>query len=539
MLRVTTVHQEAYISRGVLGTGIERQSGFRDNTTVASIGSHRNGTEEEGCRAGGRGGEGKANFLDRAQRWIRRRCAAARRWLAARVKKLSQIRRRGQNGIRGNPDSDCVQSAFNEQETPTADNGYRQDLNSSSREHVNINLGSGDNAGLTTDAASWKQNISSDVKGDFSGANEAAEETTEAAEYSALDHLNTTASPSPKDDLEDDHIGGTSVHNDVADPVAANATLGCVGQDCDDISETAIHDEEVDDESRNITQPTKSDLLADSKPAEDPIDPSAAAEDDMKEEWSNDAVFENTVATPEDNFEDDLKRNKRMMSCARVCANPVAKYYDPSLTAAPEVQCHCPAVSPKTESQDWDVTYVRMLVQVNNERRGVVILEVHDSWAPYSSGRFLQLANTGFFAGNRFFKVEENFVAHFGISGDPGVSEAWGLRPLPEDPIRESNRRGYLSFAPDSRTRLGQMTTTEVFINLMDNLYLDKQGFAPFARIVSGIETIDSLCMKYSGRDDGPNPLRIYHEGNIYLERSFPELSFIIGTRLEKNLTLS
>eukprot|EP00466_Bigelowiella_natans_P013609 jgi/Bigna1/141479/aug1.63_g16187 len=131
-------------------------------------------------------------------------------------------------------------------------------------------------------------------------------------------------------------------------------------------------------------------------------------------------------------------------------------------------------------------------------------------WAPYASGRFLQLANTGFYAGNKFFKVEENFVAHFGINGDPTVSEAWGMRPLPEDPVKESNKRGYLSFAPDSRARLGTMTTTEVFINLVDNTHLDDEGFAPFARIVSG---------------------------NRYLEENYPQLSFIIGTRVERDLT--
>eukprot|EP00471_Norrisiella_sphaerica_P010261 CAMPEP_0184501978 /NCGR_PEP_ID=MMETSP0113_2-20130426/49092_1 /TAXON_ID=91329 /ORGANISM="Norrisiella sphaerica, Strain BC52" /LENGTH=619 /DNA_ID=CAMNT_0026890939 /DNA_START=139 /DNA_END=1998 /DNA_ORIENTATION=+ len=228
----------------------------------------------------------------------------------------------------------------------------------------------------------------------------------------------------------------------------------------------------------------------------------------------------------------------RRISCAKICTGASQQYYDPKSNRSPEIQCHCPAGEPKNPVVSWDTTYVRMLIQVSDDRRGEVVVEVHDSWAPYASGRFLQLANTGFFAGNKFFKVEDNFVAHFGINGDPTVSDAWSMRVIPEDPVRESNRRGYLSFAPDPRPQFGQMTTTEVFINLVDNSHLDKEGFAPFGRIVEGMETVDSLfvnCFPNSDPHSLPDPLRIYTEGNRYLETLFPELSFIIGTRVEKN----
>jgi len=252
--------------------------------------------------------------------------------------------------------------------------------------------------------------------------------------------------------------------------------------------------------------------------------------------------------TPEPTL-DPTPSRRRGSPCSRVCAGATVDYYDPTQTRAPEMQCHCPSPPPRTQDVDWGTTYVRFLVQIDHQRRGEFVIEVHDSWAPYSSGRFVQLANTGFFAGNRFFMVEENFVAHFGISGDPSVSEAWGMRPLPGDVVRESNKRGYISFSPDSRPRMGDMTTTEVFINLVDNSHLDENNLAPFGRIIEGIEVVDDLYETPIPADHGdprgsraggtssavPDPLRIYMEGNKYLERSFPKMSYIIGTRVERN----
>eukprot|EP00465_Bigelowiella_longifila_P007925 CAMPEP_0185276614 /NCGR_PEP_ID=MMETSP1359-20130426/56568_1 /TAXON_ID=552665 /ORGANISM="Bigelowiella longifila, Strain CCMP242" /LENGTH=95 /DNA_ID=CAMNT_0027870343 /DNA_START=45 /DNA_END=332 /DNA_ORIENTATION=- len=88
------------------------------------------------------------------------------------------------------------------------------------------------------------------------------------------------------------------------------------------------------------------------------------------------------------------------------------------------------------------------------------------------------------------------------------------------------------------------MTTTEVFINLVDNTHLDDEGFAPFARIISGIQTIDALYSAYSSSTTtnnpeatAPDPIKIYMQGNRYLEENFPQLSFIIGTRVERDLT--
>jgi peptidyl-prolyl cis-trans isomerase A (cyclophilin A) len=72
--------------------------------------------------------------------------------------------------------------------------------------------------------------------------------------------------------------------------------------------------------------------------------------------------------------------------------------------------------------------------------------------------------------------------------------------------------------------------TTQVFINFDDNSRLDGMGFAPFGKIVSGMDVVDKLYSGYgegapNGR--GPDQNRIQTEGNAYLTRSFPRLDHV------------
>ena len=78
----------------------------------------------------------------------------------------------------------------------------------------------------------------------------------------------------------------------------------------------------------------------------------------------------------------------------------------------------------------------------------------------------------------------------------------------------------------------------QLFINIADNPYLDKQGFPPIGRVLEGMEYIDALYDKYGeGKGDGsdgkgPSQGRIGQEGNPYLDRYFPKLSYIINAEL-------
>jgi peptidyl-prolyl cis-trans isomerase A (cyclophilin A) len=164
--------------------------------------------------------------------------------------------------------------------------------------------------------------------------------------------------------------------------------------------------------------------------------------------------------------------------------------------------------------------------------KGNVLMRVHRAWAPKGADHFHYMVRTGFYDGARFFRVRPGFVVQFGINGDPSVSRLWKDMYLTDDPVKESNRRGTLSYAmrgPNTRT-------TQVFINLADNKRLDKDGFAPFAEVVEGMEVVDAFYSAYgetAPRGNGPSQDRIFTEGNTYLERYFPRLDYIRKAALQ------
>jgi peptidyl-prolyl cis-trans isomerase A (cyclophilin A) len=154
--------------------------------------------------------------------------------------------------------------------------------------------------------------------------------------------------------------------------------------------------------------------------------------------------------------------------------------------------------------------------------KGVIVLEVHRDWAPLGADRFYNLVKAGFYDDVRFFRVLDGFMAQFGMNGNPSVQTIWSRANFKDDPVKQSNKRGYVSFAtagPNSRS-------TQVFINFVDNAGLDGQGFAPFAQVVEGMDVVDKLYTGY-GRNNVPNQARIMTEGNAYLQKEYPKLDFI------------
>jgi peptidyl-prolyl cis-trans isomerase A (cyclophilin A) len=158
--------------------------------------------------------------------------------------------------------------------------------------------------------------------------------------------------------------------------------------------------------------------------------------------------------------------------------------------------------------------------------KGAFVVEVHRDWAPNGADRFYNLVKNGFYDDVRFFRVIPNFMAQFGIHGNPGVMAAWRPAQIKDDPVKQSNKRGTLTFAtagPNTRT-------TQLFINFGDNAALDKQGFAPIGEVVKGMDVVDKIYSGYgegAPRGRGPEQGRIQNEGNAYLTKDFPKLDYI------------
>jgi peptidyl-prolyl cis-trans isomerase A (cyclophilin A) len=168
---------------------------------------------------------------------------------------------------------------------------------------------------------------------------------------------------------------------------------------------------------------------------------------------------------------------------------------------------------------------------------GLIVIEVHRDWAPNGADRFYNLVKSGFMDNVRFYRVVPKFMVQFGINGDPAVTTAWKSARIPRDPVKQSNARGYVTYAMQGGPGGPDTRTTQLFISFGDNSFLDAQGFAPFGKVSKGMEIVDKL---YSGYGEmapsgtGPEQGRAEAQGNAYLEKDFPKLDYIKKATIEK-----
>jgi peptidyl-prolyl cis-trans isomerase A (cyclophilin A) len=159
---------------------------------------------------------------------------------------------------------------------------------------------------------------------------------------------------------------------------------------------------------------------------------------------------------------------------------------------------------------------------------GAFVIEVHRDWAPNGADRFYNLVKLGVFDDSRFFRAISGFMVQFGIPGDPQVAAKWREADIPDDPAKQSNLRGYVAFAQTGRPN---SRTTQVFVDYGDNSNLDASNFAPFGKVVDGMDVVSSLYKGYGEGPpggSGPNQDRIQSEGNSYLDAEFPRLDRLL-----------
>ena len=156
--------------------------------------------------------------------------------------------------------------------------------------------------------------------------------------------------------------------------------------------------------------------------------------------------------------------------------------------------------------------------------KGDFVVEVTRGWSPLGADRFYNLVKHHYYDRASFFRVVTKprpFVVQFGISADPKVNGVWQTANIKDDPVTQHNVRGTLTFAtagPGTRT-------TQVFISLGDNTFLDSQGFSPFGKVVEGMEVVEKF---YGDYGDGMDQGKIQAEGKAYLDKNFPKLDSIV-----------
>jgi peptidyl-prolyl cis-trans isomerase A (cyclophilin A) len=158
--------------------------------------------------------------------------------------------------------------------------------------------------------------------------------------------------------------------------------------------------------------------------------------------------------------------------------------------------------------------------------RGDFVVRVTRAWAPLGADRFYNLIRHHYYDNASFFRVLPGFVVQFGLSAYPAVSKVWSAATIKDDRVKQSNKRGYLTFAtagPNTRT-------TQVFISLADNARLDSMGFAPFGEVVEGMNVVEMMYEGYGEGAPGGNGPRqdlIESRGKVYLDQNFPKLDSI------------
>jgi homoserine O-acetyltransferase len=164
---------------------------------------------------------------------------------------------------------------------------------------------------------------------------------------------------------------------------------------------------------------------------------------------------------------------------------------------------------------------------------GSFVIEAHRDWAPQGADRFYELVRAGYYNNSRFFRVVPGRWVQFGISGNPEVAQRWRHRVIPDDRLIEPNTAGFVAFAntgPNTRA-------TEIYINTGDNTKNDHEnGFAPFGRVVTGMDTVEKLYGGYGEHSGGG--MRAGHQdamfqgGNAWLDKNYPKLDKLIRATL-------
>ncbi len=198
------------------------------------------------------------------------------------------------------------------------------------------------------------------------------------------------------------------------------------------------------------------------------------------------------------------------------CGEPVPPYVRPS--DRPLLRPDAPEM--KTQAPD------RFKARFTTSQ-GAFTISVDRSSAPLGADRFYNLVRGRFYEDARFFRVVKGFMVQFGIPADPAESALWKNANIKDDPVRDTNTRGKVTYAtagPGTRT-------TQIFINYSDgNRRLNKMGFAPFGEVTEGMDVVDKLYAGYgegAPSGSGPEQGRIEKQGNPYLQADFPKLDYI------------
>ena len=157
---------------------------------------------------------------------------------------------------------------------------------------------------------------------------------------------------------------------------------------------------------------------------------------------------------------------------------------------------------------------------------------VHPEWAPLGAARFVELIDANYFDECLLYRVVNGFIVQWGIPASPAEWKKWGANKIKDDPVKQKNLAGTLSFATSGEDSRG----SQIFVNMADNSSdgralggsdgsLDNQGFAPFAELAN-IDDIKIFAKCHMPKGlAGVDQDDFKERGNAYALKYFPKLA--------------
>ncbi|MBO1924335.1 peptidylprolyl isomerase [Thiomicrorhabdus sp. 6S3-12] len=129
---------------------------------------------------------------------------------------------------------------------------------------------------------------------------------------------------------------------------------------------------------------------------------------------------------------------------------------------------------------------------------GDITIQLDEEKAPIGAENFIHYVMEGFFNGTLFHRIIPNFMVQGG-GMLPGMEDKPAGEPIENEADNGlKNVRGSVAYA---RTMDPHSATTQFFINLKDNSFLDHTskdmqgwGYAVFAQVVDGMDVVDAMA---------------------------------------------
>jgi cyclophilin family peptidyl-prolyl cis-trans isomerase len=134
---------------------------------------------------------------------------------------------------------------------------------------------------------------------------------------------------------------------------------------------------------------------------------------------------------------------------------------------------------------------------------GTITVELDDAKAPITVKNFIDYAQAGHYDGTIFHRVIDGFMIQGGgFTKDMNQKET--RAPIKNEAANGlKNARGTLAMA---RTMIVDSATSQFFINLVDNEFLDYRGpdprmfgYAVFGKVTDGMEVVDRIAKVKTG----------------------------------------